>query len=103
VRAFRNRFGDVISRQLDLFAEQHRDLIDECQRALRRYSEADREEAGEHYERFGDLQEEVMETLQELRDRYAATLDERTVDRYASEFDREAARRFRGIWIAYGD
>ena len=97
---FLRRFGELIDRQLDLFSEEHSELIAECDDALRRYDAADRDEAGERYERFGDLQEEVNEALEDLRDGYAATLDEQLAKRYVAEFDRTTARRFRGIWLA---
>ena len=95
----RRRFGDLVDRQLALFVEEHADLLRDCDDALRAYNAADRDEAGEHYERFGDLQEEVNETLEDIRDRYGATLDDSLADRYAAEFDRAAAKRFRGIWL----
>jgi hypothetical protein len=95
----RRRFGEVIERQFALFSEEHDDLLAACGEALRRYDTAGRDEAGEHYERFGDLQEEVNEELEDLRDRYAAALDDRLADRYVAEFDRAAAKRFRGIWL----
>ena len=98
--SFRRRFGDVIERQLDLFERDRSDLIEACDEALRAYREAAREDAEERYERFGDLQEEAIEALDELRDRYAASLEEDAATRYAAEFDRAAAKRFRGIWIA---
>lgn len=96
----RRRFGDVIDRQLALFAEERAELLEECDEALRQYDAADRDEAGEHYERFGDLQEEVNEALEDIRARYAATLDDRLADRYLAEFDRAAAKRFRGTWLS---
>jgi hypothetical protein len=95
----RRRFGDVIERQLDLFERDDGDLLDACEEALRAYRAAPREEAEESYERFGDLQAEANETLEDARDTYAATLDEASADRYRAEFDRTAAKRFRGIWV----
>jgi len=98
--SFRRRFGDVVERQLDLFERDRGDLIQACHQALRAYREAAREDAEECYERFGDLQEEAIEALDDLRDRYAASLEDDAAERYAAEFDRAAAKRFRGIWIA---
>jgi hypothetical protein len=95
----RRRFADLIDGQLALFAEEHAELLRECDEALRAYDAAGRDAAGEHYERFGDLQEEVNEALEEARDVYAATLDDRLAGRYVAEFDRAAARRFRRIWL----
>jgi hypothetical protein len=96
----RRRFGDVIERQLDLFERDQDDLLETCEESLRAYRAAPRGEAEESYERFGDLQAEANEILEEARDAYGATLDEASADRYRAEFDRTAAKRFRGIWIA---
>ena len=94
----RRRFADVVRRQLDLAEEENAGLIAQCRAALHAYDDAGREEAPEHYERFGDLQEELMEALEEIRDSFAATLDDELAERYAAEFDRAAAKRFRGLW-----
>jgi hypothetical protein len=96
----RRRFGDVIERQLDLFERDHGELLEACEEALRAYRAAPREEAEESYERFGDLQAEANEALEDARNAYAATLDDEVADRYLEEFDRTAAKRFRHIWIA---
>jgi hypothetical protein len=95
----RRRFGDLVDRQLALFVEEHADLLRDCDDALRAYNAADRDDAGEHYERFGDLQEEVNDALEDIRDRYTATLDDSLAERYTAEFDRAAAKRFRGVWL----
>lgn len=95
----RGRFAEVVQRQLDLVEEENAGLIAECRAALRDYDEADRDEAPEHYERFGDLQEELMEALEGIRDGFARTLEGVTAERYAAEFDRAAAKRFRGLWV----
>jgi hypothetical protein len=95
----RRRFGELINRQLELFLEEHGELVEQCREALRGYDAAERDDAGEHYERFGDLQEDVNDALHDLRDEYAATLDERTAERYAAEFDQAAGKRLRGIWL----
>jgi hypothetical protein len=95
----RGRFADIIRRQLDLAAQENAELMTSCQAALRAYDQADREDAGEYYERFGDLQEELMDALEGIRDGYAATLDDATGEGYAAEFDRAAAKRFQGLWV----
>jgi hypothetical protein len=95
----RRRFAEVVDRQLELFLEEHGELVEACHQALRDYDAAAGDEAGGHYERFGDLQEEVNDALRDLRDEYAAALAGRTAQRYAAEFDSAAAKRFRGIWL----
>jgi hypothetical protein len=49
----RDRFGDLVRRQLDLFDEDEADLLQEAVEAERRYDEADGKDAEEAY---GDLQ-----------------------------------------------
>ncbi len=96
----RRRFGDVIDRQLALFADQHADLLRACDEALRAYDASGREQAAERYERFGDLQAEANDALRDLRDGYAGTLDEQSAGRYRAEFERTAARRLRHVWVS---
>src|SRR5207248_8386420 len=45
----RRRFSDVIRRQLDLFVEDNRGLIEDCAAAERAYNRAPRDEAEERY------------------------------------------------------
>jgi hypothetical protein len=89
----RDRFGDLVRRQLDLFEEDEADLLQEAVDAERRYDEADREEAEEAY---GDLQlvfEAIGDQLEELRDAYAAALDDDARRDYEKSFERFAAKR----------
>jgi hypothetical protein len=90
----RRRFADLISRQLDLFGREHRGLIDDCDAAERAYDRADRDEAEERYGDYMDLVETGTELLADLRDHFAATLDEDAADEYEAEFNRAVAKRF---------
>lgn len=90
----RRRFGQVVVRQLALFAEDDADLLADVDAALERYDGADREEAEEL---FGDYQlalEAAAERLAELRDAYARTLADGDDDAYAAEFNRAVAQRW---------
>ena len=90
----RNRFGDLVRRQLDLFAEDEADLLREADDAERAYDAADRADAEEAY---GDLQlvlESIAERLEEIRDTYASTLDAAADAAYAQAFARAARKRF---------
>jgi hypothetical protein len=89
---FRRRFGDVISRQLDLFVRDNLALLEECDEAERAYDRADREEAEELYGDYQDLVETGTEILADLRDHFASTLAERAADQYEAEFN-DAVRR----------
>ncbi len=89
----RGRFGDVIARQLDLFEREQAALIHDCEEAERAYNSAPREEAEERYGDYVDLVETGTETLADLRDHFASTLDEETADEYELEFNRAVAKR----------
>jgi hypothetical protein len=89
----RARFADVIARQLDLFEEEHAELIRDTEEALAAYNEAPKDEAEERFGDYRDLAAEGEEALAGLRDAYAGTLDEEAADAYRGEFDREVRRR----------
>jgi hypothetical protein len=89
----RRRFADVISRQLDLFEREHAELIRECAEAERAYDRAARADAEEHYGEYVDLVETGTEELADLRDHFAATLDEGANAEYEEAFNRAVARR----------
>jgi hypothetical protein len=87
----RARFADVIESQLALFERQHADVIEEAQQRLDAYNRADRDEAEELYGDYVDAVETGTEVLADLRDHFAATLDD--ADAYLREFNRAVARR----------
>jgi hypothetical protein len=89
----RGRFADVISRQLDLFEREHRGLIDDCVAAERAYDRAERDEAEERYGDYMDLVETGTEVLADLRDHFAATLDEDAAETYEAAFNGAVAKR----------
>lgn len=91
---FKRRFGDLIDRQLDLFEQDHAELLQRVSDAEDDYRAAGR---GEAEERFGDLQDVLLEgteILIDLRDHYAATLDEDAAEEYAVAFNFGVLRRF---------
>jgi isocitrate dehydrogenase kinase/phosphatase len=89
----RRRFADVIDRQLDLFEREYAGLIREVEKAEGAYDRADRDEAEELYGDYMDLVETATEVLAELRDNYAAALDDETSDEYEDAFNRAVLRR----------
>jgi hypothetical protein len=89
----RRRFADLISRQVDLFEREHRGLIDDCVAAERAYDRAERDEAEERYGDYMDLVETGTELLADLRDHFAATLDEDAAEEYEATFNRAVAKR----------
>jgi hypothetical protein len=91
----RSRFSDVVSRQLDLFVEEHAELLRECEEALARYNAAGRDEAEELYGDYVDVVETGTEALADMRDAFARTLGDEEVERYESEFQRAVEKRLR--------
>jgi hypothetical protein len=89
----RSRFHDVIVRQLDLFLEEHRDVIEECDERLAAYNAAERDEAEELYGDYVDELDALADALREMRAVYAARLSKDDALRYEREFTRAATRR----------
>ena len=90
----RDRFGDLIRRQLDLFAADEADLLRESEEAEHVYDAADREEAEEAYGDYQLVLESIADRLDELRDTYASTLEDDAAGAYAQAFARAARKRF---------
>jgi hypothetical protein len=87
----RARFAKVIDAQLDLFVQDHPDVIDKANERLDAYNRAGRDEAEELYGDYVDAVETGTEILADLRDYYARTLDD--PDLYCLEFNRAVAKR----------
>jgi hypothetical protein len=90
----RDRFGELVRRQLDLFTEDEAELLEEAKAAERAYDAAERDEAEEAYGDYQLVLEAVVERLERLRDTYAGTLDEDARLAYERSFGRAARRRF---------
>ena len=91
----RNRFSDVVSRQLDVFAEDEaRGLLEEVRDAKAVYDRADRDEAEERYGDYMDVVEATTEALADMRWQYAATLDETSAEEYEQVFNRAVRKRW---------
>jgi hypothetical protein len=90
-----SRFRELVERQLDLFAADEADLLDEAAEADTAYRAAP---AGEAEEAYGDYQlvvDAIADRLLDIRESYAHTLDEEASQEYAAEFTREATKRYR--------
>ena len=93
----RSRFRDVISRQLDIFAaDETHGLIEDVHERKRLYDKADREDAEDAYGDYVDAIDAVKDALADMRDRFAATLDE--PEKYERDFEDAARKRWR--WLA---
>jgi hypothetical protein len=87
------RFVELIERQLGLFAAEHAGLLADVEAALSAYDRAPRGEAEERYGDFLDLVETGTDELVEVRDNYAATLDEEAAEEYRSLFNELVRKR----------
>jgi len=83
----------VISRQLDLFEQDHAELVRESDEAERAYDRGARDDAEERYGDYQDVVETATEILADLRDHFAATLGEDAAEHYEPEFNRAVAKR----------
>lgn len=89
----RSRFGDLVHRQLELFASET-ELLDEAEKADAAWTSAGVDETEELYGDFQLVVDAIGERLYDIREAYAATLDPSTADAYRGEFDRAAQKRF---------
>jgi hypothetical protein len=85
-------FEDLIERQIALFLDENRELVQRCDEAERAYDRAGRDEAEERYAAYLELVEEGAEALAEIRDTYAQTLDPDRARAYEAAFEREVSR-----------
>ena len=92
----RNRFGDLVRRQLDLFEEDEAELLREAETAARAYDEAEREDAEEAYGDYQLVLESVVESAgraaRHVRERRSTTTRGRPTSR-RSAAPRESAFR----------
>jgi len=91
-RSRRAAFGDLVARQLALFAADHRELLADCEAARLAYRKAQAGEAEERYGDYLDLVDAGREALEEIRDAFATTLAGDAAAEYRLVFA-DAARR----------
>jgi hypothetical protein len=89
----RNRFGDLVARQLDLF-ESETNLLGEAAEADAAWTDAEPDETEELYGDYQLVVDAIGERLHDIRETYAATLEDGTADEYRAAFDRAARKRF---------
>lgn len=88
----RRRFQELVARQLDLF-ESETELLDEAAEADAAWTSAGADESEELYGDFQLVVDAIGEALHDIRETYAATLDD-AAGEYREAFDRAAKRRF---------
>jgi len=89
----RERFGELVERQLDLFASET-DLLDEATDADAAWTNAAADEAEELYGDYQLVVDAIGERLYDIREAYASTLEPDSAGRYRAAFDRAARKRF---------
>jgi hypothetical protein len=89
-----SRFRDLVQRQLDLFAADEVELLAEAEAADAAWTRADREETEELYGDYQLVVDAIGERLYDIRETYAATLDDAAAAEYRAAFDRAARKRF---------
>ncbi len=95
----RRRFGELIDSQLGVFATDHADRLDALREARALYQAADASDAEERYGAYADEIDWAAEELAEMRDAYAATLDEETDEQYARAFSKAVHKAFPEIAV----
>jgi len=93
----RGRFEDLVRRQLDLFAADEAELLEEAAAADSAWTNASADESEELYGNYQLVVDAVGDRLYEIRETYAASLDESTADEYRNAFDKAARKRFGGL------
>ena len=93
----RGRFHDVVSRQLDLFAEDEAELLAEAEAADDAWTQAGADDSEELYGDYQLVVDAIGERLYDLREAYAGTLDEPAAEEYRAELTRAASKRFRRL------
>ena len=89
----RRRFHDLVERQLDLF-ESETELLTEAAETDAAWTTAAAEDSEELYGDHQLVVDAIGDALHDIRETYAATLDETTADEFRAAFDAAARKRF---------
>ena len=93
----RERFGELVRRQLDLFETDEAELFEEAEQADAAWTNAAADETEELYGDYQLVVDAIGERLYEVREAYAATLEEDAAADYRRAFDRAALKRFKNL------
>lgn len=91
----RDRFHDLVERQLDLFATHEADLLVEAVEAESSWNAAPADQAEEAYGDYQLVVDAIADRLLDIRESYSQSLDDAVAAEYAAEFTKQATRRFR--------
>jgi hypothetical protein len=87
-------FDDLIRRQLDLFEADDAALLEDAAAADTAWTHADADESEELYGDYQLVVDAIGERLHDIRETYAASLEEGAAREYRARFDRTARKRF---------
>jgi hypothetical protein len=90
----RRRFRDLVELQLDVFANDESALLTDGAVADAAWTNADADESEELYGAYQLLVDAIGERLYDIREAYAATLDDSTAAEYRRAFAKSARKRF---------
>ena len=90
----RGRFHELVERQLDLFAEDEAELLEEADEADAAWTKADADVTEELYGDYQLVVDAIGERLYEIRESYARSLEEPTAREYRIAFNRAVESRF---------
>jgi hypothetical protein len=93
----RNRFGDLIARQLEIFGKENAELLVEIGEYRERWRRASREGAEEAFGAEQDRIDWAAEALATVCDSYAATLDDETEAAYRRAFAKAVRKQMPAI------
>lgn len=91
----RPRFGELVDRQLDLFAADDAELLAEAAEAESAWNASAAESAEEAYGDYQLVVDAIADRLLDIRESYAHTLDDDVAAEYRDTFTRAAGKRFR--------
>jgi hypothetical protein len=91
----RGRFDELVTRQLDLFAVDEAELLQEAAEAEEAWNRVERDAAEEAYGDYQLVVDAIADRLLDIRESYARTLDDAAAADYAAAFNRTATKRFR--------
>jgi hypothetical protein len=98
----KNRFEELVRRQLDLFEDDEHVLLTEAAEADAAWTTATAEDSEELYGDYQLVMDAIGERLHDVRESYAAALDDGPAEAYRAEFNRAAKKRF-GRYAAFLD
>lgn len=90
----RGRFDELVTRQLDLLSSDEAALLEEATQADAAWTNAAADESEELYGDYQLVVDAIGERLHDVREAYAATLEDAAGDEYRRAFDKAARKRF---------